>query len=125
MAALGAYEEGAHLVRVYAGAFRAGRKRLVHVPILVVACVAPAAGRRRGPAGTQEGPPRGTALPFALFVVELRGLEPLTPCMPCRCATSCATAPNSFLPVFVFPGSNLNSVMHNPPGSESNGARAV
>jgi hypothetical protein len=26
--------------------------------------------------------------------VELRGLEPLTPCMPCRCATSCATAPN-------------------------------
>ena len=25
--------------------------------------------------------------------VELRGLEPLTPCMPCRCATSCATAP--------------------------------
>ncbi len=27
-------------------------------------------------------------------MVELRGLEPLTPCMPCRCATSCATAPN-------------------------------
>ncbi len=26
--------------------------------------------------------------------VELRGLEPLTPCMPCRCATSCATAPD-------------------------------
>src|SRR5690606_2845639 len=26
-------------------------------------------------------------------LVELRGLEPLTPCMPCRCATSCATAP--------------------------------
>ena len=25
--------------------------------------------------------------------VDLRGLEPLTPCMPCRCATSCATAP--------------------------------
>ncbi len=25
--------------------------------------------------------------------VELRGLEPLTLCMPCRCATSCATAP--------------------------------
>ena len=25
--------------------------------------------------------------------VELRGFEPLTPCMPCRCATSCATAP--------------------------------
>lgn len=31
-------------------------------------------------------------------LVELRGFEPLTPCMPCRCATSCATAPNtSFL----------------------------
>ncbi len=26
-------------------------------------------------------------------MVELRGLEPLTPCMPCRCATNCATAP--------------------------------
>src|SRR4051794_6255396 len=25
--------------------------------------------------------------------VELRGLEPLTPCMPCKCATNCATAP--------------------------------
>ena len=43
--------------------------------------------------------------------VELRGLEPLTPCMPCRCATSCATAPNyccsaSFSPG--FPRSNSN-----------------
>jgi site-specific DNA recombinase len=28
------------------------------------------------------------------LMVELRGLEPLTPCMPCRCATSCATAPS-------------------------------
>ena len=27
--------------------------------------------------------------------VDLRGLEPLTPCMPCRCATSCATDPHS------------------------------
>ena len=27
--------------------------------------------------------------------VDLRGLEPLTPCMPCRCATSCATGPES------------------------------
>ena len=26
-------------------------------------------------------------------MVDLRGLEPLTPCMPCRCATSCATDP--------------------------------
>ena len=28
-------------------------------------------------------------------IVDLRGLEPLTPCMPCRCATSCATGPFS------------------------------
>ena len=26
-------------------------------------------------------------------VVDLRGFEPLTPCMPCRCATNCATDP--------------------------------
>jgi hypothetical protein len=26
-------------------------------------------------------------------LVELRGLEPLTPSMPWRCATNCATAP--------------------------------
>ena len=25
--------------------------------------------------------------------VDLRGFEPLTPCMPCRCATNCATDP--------------------------------
>ena len=31
------------------------------------------------------------------LLVELRGFEPLTPCMPCKCATSCATAP-IFLP---------------------------
>ena len=29
-----------------------------------------------------------------LFFVDLRGFEPLTPCMPCRCATSCATGPS-------------------------------
>src|SRR3954454_21115684 len=33
------------------------------------------------------------ALPGIL--VDLRGLEPLTPCMPCRCATSCATGPSA------------------------------
>lgn len=26
-------------------------------------------------------------------LVELRGLEPLTPCLQSRCATNCATAP--------------------------------
>ena len=31
--------------------------------------------------------------------MELRGLEPLTLCMPCRCATSCATAPERCPPV--------------------------
>lgn len=31
------------------------------------------------------------------LMVDLRGLEPLTPCMPCRCATSCATGPFSGL----------------------------
>src|SRR5450759_4314653 len=34
--------------------------------------------------------PRDTGL----RLVELRGLEPLTPSMPWRCATSCATAPH-------------------------------
>ena len=33
---------------------------------------------------------------FFCHRVELRGLEPLTPCMPCRCATSCAIAPNVY-----------------------------
>src|SRR5436309_12418057 len=32
--------------------------------------------------------------------VELRGLEPLTPCMPCKCATNCATAPRKAPPVY-------------------------
>lgn len=30
------------------------------------------------------------------LLVDLRGFEPLTPCMPCRCATSCATPPLGF-----------------------------
>ena len=34
------------------------------------------------------------------LVVEIRGLEPLTPCMPCRCATSCAISPYLVLPPF-------------------------
>ncbi len=33
-----------------------------------------------------------------IFKVELRGLEPLTPSMPWRCATSCATAPRMRTP---------------------------
>ncbi len=38
------------------------------------------------------------------IVVDLGGLEPPTPCMPCRCATSCATDP------WCAPRSNLNSI---------------
>ena len=29
------------------------------------------------------------------LMVDLRGFEPLTPCMPCRCATNCATGPSA------------------------------
>jgi hypothetical protein len=46
-----------------------------------------------------------------LCLVELRGLEPLTPCMPCRCATSCATAPN--LPFPMNPRSRKQPVQLN------------
>ena len=41
-------------------------------------------------------PPDG---PSSLNLVELRGFEPLTPCMPCKCATNCATAPDRVPPV--------------------------
>ncbi len=44
-------------------------------------------------------------------LVELRGLEPLTPCMPCRCATSCATAPNRCPHADQTARSNLTSLM--------------
>lgn len=46
---------------------------------------------------TKMNLPRTQAGQVSIFstYVELRGLEPLTPCMPCRCATSCATAPRS------------------------------
>ena len=47
--------------------------------------------------------------------VELRGLEPLTLCMPCRCATSCATAPR--VPVDL-PGNSRN--LSQPMGARRN-----
>src|SRR3712207_4774535 len=50
----------------------------------------PAKGFSIPRATTREAPPRGATL---LSLVDLRGFEPLTPCMPCRCATSCATGP--------------------------------
>ncbi len=43
--------------------------------------------------GNKKPPDQGFFPGFQRFVVELRGFEPLTPCMPCRCATSCAIAP--------------------------------
>lgn len=46
-------------------------------------------------------------------VVDLRGLEPLTPCMPCRCATSCATGPDA------ASRGNLNRLLHPQSGHES------
>ncbi len=51
---------------------------------------------RHTPAEGNKKPPAQSLCPaFQRFVVELRGFEPLTPCMPCRCATSCAIAPYS------------------------------
>ena len=44
----------------------------------------------------------------ALYAVELRGLEPLTPTLPVWCATSCATAPNA--PNAAGPGSIVHGV---------------
>ena len=55
-----------------------------------------------GISSTADDPGPDTNLPrhqtgqvsiFSTYV-DLRGLEPLTPCMPCRCATSCATGPD-------------------------------
>ena len=49
-------------------------------------------GRLR-PHATAPRRQRCALSPGCVSRVELRGLEPLTLCMPCRCATSCATAP--------------------------------
>ncbi len=59
--------------------------------------------KAKGSAGDASGPLRqssnhSSALTQSIClskdtVVELRGFEPLTPCMPCKCATNCATAP--------------------------------
>src|SRR6218665_927149 len=57
---------------------------------------------RRTPTASDERPSELQPQPVVLdrglsrsIVVDLRGLEPLTPCMPCRCATSCATDPDA------------------------------
>ena len=56
----------------------------------------PRAGVGLGPTQNDESDPAcGTQAQAALDRVELMGLEPTTPCMPCRCATSCATAPGA------------------------------
>ena len=49
--------------------------------------------RPGGNPGTNKKVRRNLSIPTD-YPVQLRGLEPLTPCMPCRCATSCATAPD-------------------------------
>src|SRR5690554_1993142 len=53
--------------------------------------------------------------------VELRGLEPLTPCMPCRCATSCATAPRTTTRIIRRTGGSR--LIRVPPASEPVGGR--
>lgn len=75
-----------------------------HVTFLPAEPAAAVFAQARGGETTQPEPdtnlPRhqtGQVSNFSTYV-ELRGLEPLTPCMPCRCATSCATAPNSLSP---------------------------
>jgi hypothetical protein len=61
-------------------------KRLLTGPEVMRPDELPGDAERRSPVSGK--PP----LP-CVDLVELRGLEPLTLCMPCRCATSCATAP--------------------------------
>ncbi len=58
----------------------------------------------------------GSNLPL---LVELRGLEPLTLCMPCRCATSCATAPNLLLPLW---GDNSRNTSQRPDAMRNRGS---
>src|SRR5690606_30809565 len=60
-----------------------------------------ASGERRKPPLPRAV--RGPGRPWTMIWVELGGLEPPTPCMPCRCATSCATAPR-WSPPAVRPG---------------------
>lgn len=45
--------------------------------------------------GRERAEARRYSRNFDPLLVDLRGLEPLTPCMPCRCATSCATGPDA------------------------------
>ncbi len=53
-----------------------------------------------------------------LSMVDLRGLEPLTPCMPCRCATSCATDPLGVASCSRFPGGTIEAYTMRTPGNE-------
>src|SRR5690625_3515010 len=53
---------------------------------------APAAGRNKLCKQSRDSSDKHHA---THHMVELRGFEPLTPCMPCRCATNCATAPRA------------------------------
>ena len=71
---------------------------------IVVPCPGLGPVRARGwvPGRRQTKKSAGITVIPADYSVELRGLEPLTPCMPCRCATSCATAPNNCCPFELF-----------------------
>ena len=77
---------------------RPGAARPAPGPHRVAADVLTAEDRRRSrarqrPGQTEGRLPREPAWSSCRTIVELRGLEPLTPSMPWRCATSCATAP--------------------------------
>src|SRR6478609_7907854 len=66
-------------------------------------CAGRVSAQYRLPVATKKGTITGDGSLSVL--VELRGLEPLTPCMPCRCATSCATAPYCCCPCELSSGS--------------------
>jgi hypothetical protein len=67
--------------------------------------------RSSGRAGDRRNEKRHPRCGCLLVRVDLRGLEPLTPCMPCRCATSCATDPYSFS-LHCLSRSNSSTLLH-------------
>ena len=57
------------------------------------------AGRRSGDGCAGRSAARDSGRRVQRRRVEMAGLEPATPCMPCRCATNCATPPGVERPV--------------------------
>ncbi len=86
-----------------------------------------AADANKGRTSTNVSVGKGSSLVRA---VDLRGLEPLTPCMPCRCATSCATGPEAPRLLHqtwcswttLLRAARLQEATGSPPGSPSTGA---